>query len=109
MTDRPMVPTPAKAEALLVSDRGPLVRALRDSLEQAGYDVIWAHSGAVGITRGQEDSPDLVLVDLELSDMASFEFCQQLRTEPAFSASTPIMVVSTEVISNTQRLCALRA
>ena len=49
---------PAKAEALLVSDRGPLVRALRDALERVGYDVIWAHTGSVGLGRARDDSPD---------------------------------------------------
>jgi diguanylate cyclase (GGDEF)-like protein len=100
---------PAKAEALVVSDRGPLVRALRDSLERAGYDVIWADSGAVGVSRGRDDSPDMVIVDLELKDMESFEFCQILRSEPAFTASTPMIMISTETISREQRLCALRA
>lgn len=110
MTVHPQVPTgPARAEVLLVSGRGPLVRALRDSLERAGYDVIWAHTAALGVSRGRDDSPDLVMVDLELGDMTSFEFCQTLRRDPAFAPSTPIVVVATEEISREQRLCALRA
>jgi diguanylate cyclase (GGDEF)-like protein len=78
-------------------------------MERAGYDVIWAHTGALGVSRGRDDSPDLVMVDLELGDMACFEFCQALRRDAAFSPSTPIIVVSTETISREQRLCALRA
>jgi diguanylate cyclase (GGDEF)-like protein len=100
---------PAKAEALLVSDRGPLVRALREALERAGYDVIWAHTGTVGLSRARDDSPDLVIVDLELEDLAALEFCQALRRDAAFTPSTPLIVVSTRTISPEQRLGALRA
>src|SRR5205085_5877683 len=90
------IPVPAKAEALLVSDRGPLVRSLRESLERAGYDMIWAHSGRLGLTHARDDSPDLVLVDFELEDMPVFDFCQALRDDPEFTRTTPLMVVSTE-------------
>jgi diguanylate cyclase (GGDEF)-like protein len=103
------MPAPAKAEALLVSDRGPLVRSLRESLERAGYDVIWAHSGRLGMTHARDDSPDLVLVDFELEDMPAFEFCQALRDDPEFTRSTPLMVVSTDMLPREQRLSALRA
>jgi diguanylate cyclase (GGDEF)-like protein len=102
-------PGPAKAEALLVSDRGPLVRSLRESLERAGYDVIWAHTGVLGVTRAREDSPDLVVVDSQLEDIPALEFCQVLRTDPAFISSTPVVLVSTDAISPELRLCALRA
>jgi diguanylate cyclase (GGDEF)-like protein len=100
---------PAKAEALLVSDRGPLIRSLRESLEGAGYDVIWAHTGALGFVRAREDSPDLVIVDLELQDVPVLAFCQTVRDDPTFILSTPLIVVSTETISHEQLLAVLRA
>ena len=100
---------PAKAEALLVSDRGPLVRALRESLERSGYDVIWAHTGRLGLIRAHEDSPDVIVVDLELEDVPALEFCHSLRCDPAFTACTPILAVSTDLISNEQRLATIRA
>ena len=100
---------PAKAEALVVSDRGPLVRSLRDALERAGYDVVWAHTGETGLTRSREYSPDLVIADVELADLPALEFCATLRKDGALAPSTPVMVVSTETISREQRLAALRS
>ncbi|MBI4502661.1 MAG: diguanylate cyclase [Gemmatimonadetes bacterium] len=101
--------TPAKAEALLVSDRGPLVRSLRVALERAGYDVIWAHTGEIGLARSREYSPDLVVADVELADVPVLEWCASLRKESSLAPSTPVMVVSTEPISREQRLAALRS
>jgi diguanylate cyclase (GGDEF)-like protein len=100
---------PAKAEALLVSDRGPLVRSLRDALERVGFDVISADTGALGLVRARDDSPDLVIVDLALADIAALEFCESLRRDPAFTPSTPLVVVSPGTISPEERLAALRA
>src|SRR5436190_19880009 len=92
MMSTPLYSGPAKAEALLVSDRGPLVRSLRESLERSGYDVIWAHTGALGAARARDDSPDLVVVDTALQDIPALEFCSILRNDPAFTSSTPVVI-----------------
>lgn len=52
--------------------------------------VLAAASGAIGITLASAERPDLVVLDLDLSDMPGLEVCQAVRR----LATMPIVVLS---------------
>ncbi len=80
---------------------------LKVKLSQAFYDVSQAASGAETIAIARETSPDLILVDLNMSDMSGIEICASLKSHPETSG-IPIIVV-TSVNDHDAKIGALEA
>lgn len=66
---------------LVMEDDDVLRGALRVILEDAGYDVIEARDGAVGVRLYRERGADLVLVDIFMPELDGLEVIRALRTE----------------------------
>ena len=61
------------AKILLIEDDKFLVRAYKDGLEQAGFEVAVAFDGREGIEKMKSEKPDLVLLDLIMPVKNGFE------------------------------------
>src|SRR5580658_9437087 len=61
-------------------------------LQRAGYHVIEADSGISGLTAANE-SPNLIVLDVNLPDINGFSVCRQLKSNPRTS-SIPILHLS---------------
>src|ERR1019366_648333 len=71
---------PMPAEKVMIVDDGRLVRwSLRQKCEEWGYLVIEADAGEAALTLAQQESPDLVLLDVRLSDLTGIEVLDQLK------------------------------
>jgi two-component system response regulator AtoC len=68
-----------RQSVLIVDDEELICRSLRMTLEDAGYAVAVAPSGADAIAQLREDSPDCLLVDLRLGDMDGLEVLKTAR------------------------------
>lgn len=67
-------------ETVLVIDDAADVRALLAvALKDAGYRVVEADTGPVGIESYHAHQPDLILLDIGLGSMDGLEVCRQLR------------------------------
>ena len=67
---------------ILVMDDDALLRgALRVALEAAGYDVMEAADGEVGLRLYREHGADLVLVDIFMPERDGLEVIRELRAE----------------------------
>jgi two-component system, OmpR family, KDP operon response regulator KdpE len=75
---------------LLVDDEPQIRRLLQTTLAQAGYGVILAKNGREGFDTVVREHPDLVLLDINLSDMSGFDACKMIRV----SFAGPILMVS---------------
>lgn len=64
---------------LVVDDDAHIRQVLRFSLEQAGYEVVEAENGAVGLERFGAVNPDLVILDVMMPEMDGTEVCRQIR------------------------------
>jgi len=65
---------------ILVADDDAAIRALlRDFLEEEGYQVTEATSGQEALASLQENSHDLVLLDVRLPGMTGLDVLKQLR------------------------------
>ncbi|MBV8723463.1 MAG: response regulator [Candidatus Eremiobacteraeota bacterium] len=72
---------------ILVVDDDPNNRLLLKSiLNYDGHTVVEADSGAAGLARVAEDTPDLVIVDLNMPDVDGVTFVRTLRENPAHDA-----------------------
>ena len=68
------------AEKVLVVDDERLVRwSLRQKCEEWGYQVSEAESGLAALRVAQNESPDLVLLDVRLPDMSGLGVLEQLK------------------------------
>jgi DNA-binding response OmpR family regulator len=85
--------TPDRRPRILVVDDDMMIRLLmRESLEQAGFDVMEAEDGARAIQTFGETRPEVVLMDVEMPRMDGFSACATLRRLPHGQETAVILV-----------------
>ncbi|MGV3489235.1 MAG: response regulator [Tuberibacillus sp.] len=68
------------AEKILVVDDEPsIVTLLEFNLKKSGYDVITATDGKKALEMAEDETPDLLVLDLMLPEMDGMEVCRELR------------------------------
>jgi two-component system KDP operon response regulator KdpE len=75
---------------LVVDDEAQITRTLRTALSGNGYNVRTAGDGDEAIEIMRSWSPDLVITDLSMPNMAGLELCKRIRTK----SQVPIIVLS---------------
>jgi DNA-binding response OmpR family regulator len=82
---------PAKKTTILAADDDPqLLRLITRNLQLEGYDVLAASDGLQALELIENNSPDLVLLDVMMPRMDGFTVCYRVRE---FS-SVPIIIVT---------------
>ena len=79
--------------ALVVEDDKSVSQLIRLYLAQAGYKVLAAEDGLQGLQMALNDSPDIILLDLNLPGMDGIEVCRNVRLE----SEVPIIMVTARV------------
>lgn len=75
---------------LVVDDEDQIRQLIRETLEQAGYDVQEASNGKQGLERYRAKPTDLVIMDILMPDQDGLESIMTLRRE--FPASRVIAI-----------------
>jgi diguanylate cyclase (GGDEF)-like protein len=75
------LPMTHQARIIVADDDENLCIILRETLRDAGYEVLVAHDGDHLVRMAQEHAPDLLLVDLMMPTMDGFEAIRQLRND----------------------------
>ena len=70
-------------QILLVDDDPKILLLLQNLLEDNGYQVRTAETGASTLAAVRANPPDLILLDILLTDLDGMEVCGQLRANPA--------------------------
>lgn len=79
---------------VLIADDDPSTRLiLREVLEQAGFDVIEANDGVDALRCYEHNSPDAVLLDIEMPHLNGFSVCEKIR-EKETTRKIPICFVT---------------
>ncbi len=94
---------------LIANDQEWSARSLESILGPNGYSVVRAYTGQQALERARTSQPDLIILDAQMPDMHGFEVCRALRSDPRFSATTPIVITTSGPSGRTQRLEAYRA
>lgn len=76
---------------LVVDDDLNICELLRLYLEKEGYAVVIANDGVTAVTMFQEESPDLVLLDIMLPRLDGWQVCREIRK---FSDNPIIMLTA---------------
>ena len=107
MANRDKAPTAPLV--LIANDQEWSARSLESILGPNGYSVVRAYTGQQALERARTSQPDLIILDAQMPDMHGFEVCRTLRSDPRFSATTPIVITTSGPSGRTQRLEAYRA
>ena len=81
------------SKVLIIEDEQELSNVLEAYLQRAGFDVLIADHGDLGINLWQENKPDMVLLDLNLPGMDGIDIARRIRQ----SDDTPIIMVTARV------------
>ena len=76
---------------MIVDDEPLIVKGLKFSLEQEGYQTVVAYDGQEALDRFAEGGIDLILLDVMLPKVNGIEVCQQIRGE---HSQVPIIMLT---------------
>jgi DNA-binding response OmpR family regulator len=77
---------------LVVDDDPEIVSALRIVLEKQGYRVVTAMDGNAGLAAAEQETPDLVIVDMMMPKKSGFLVLEKLKTQPG--QGPPVIMIT---------------
>ena len=81
-----------------VEDEPEMIDLIRLILGRRGFEVKGATGGKEGLKMIQDDSPDLILLDLMMPDMDGWEVYQQMKADEK-TKNIPVIVVTAKAQS----------
>jgi len=80
-----------KPRVLIVDDEKPIVTLLTFNIEKAGFDTDVAYDGMEAIKKAENNSYDLIILDVMLPKMDGMDVCKYLREN---KIDTPILMLT---------------
>jgi DNA-binding response OmpR family regulator len=77
-------------KALIVDDDLVLADVLSFTLRRAGFQVFAVHDGQAALDAWRSETPDLIILDLNLPKLDGLEVCQRIREQD----NVPIIILS---------------
>lgn len=77
-------------KALVIDDDLALADVVSFALRRAGFEVIKAYDGQAALDRWEADSPDLIILDLNLPKLDGLSVCRRIRAQ----SDTPIIMLT---------------
>jgi CheY-like chemotaxis protein len=90
-----LIPIGDRVRVLTIDDEETYRFILREMLSGSTYEVAEAGSGVDGLRLAHEQPPDVILLDLRLTDMTGFEVYERLK-EDSRTAAVPLIVVTSQ-------------
>lgn len=82
-----------RGNILIIDDTPVNLQLLSQMLEELGYEVRCAKSGALALVAVETEHPDLILLDIGMPDMNGYEVCEALKADPR-TREIPIVFLS---------------
>src|SRR5260370_13408374 len=80
----------SNATILVVDDEPQLRRVMLATLSDLGYVVIDARSGEEALEKFRQETPDLILLDLNMPGIGGLETCRVIRS----GSAVPLIILS---------------
>ena len=93
----------SQSRILVVEDNPKNLKLVRDVLTYSGYEVIEAKCGEDGVRLAAEESPDLILIDLQLPGIDGAEALRQIRLNGTNADVTVVAVTAFAMNDDRQR------
>ena len=100
--DDPQGSTP-KGTILIVEDNELNLKLLKDVLDFQGYSTVVTGSGAEALNLARQHHPDLILLDIQLPDIAGTEVARRLKAD-AQTHAIPIIAVTAFAMSGDREM-----
>ena len=84
---------PNGADILIVDDQPQNLSVLMDALRARGYKVRPVTSGSQALEAARQQTPDLILLDINMPGMDGYQVCAELKSNPVLRA-VPVIFVS---------------
>lgn len=78
---------------LVIDDEQDALEFMQKRLKEYNYNVIVASGGIEGLQKAQEDTPDLILLDIVMSDKDGFSVLQELKKQDS-TKYIPVIMLS---------------
>lgn len=85
--------TTARTTVLVIEDEADVLELVRYNLAKAGFRVLEARDGSVGLRTALEQKPDAIVLDLMLPELPGEEVCRKLK-ETASTAAIPVVMLT---------------
>ncbi len=66
---------------LLVDDEDGIQMLYREELQDAGYEVVSAYTGEEGLEKLKSETPDLVILDIQMPGMNGIETLRKMKMD----------------------------
>jgi DNA-binding response OmpR family regulator len=86
-----------KPVILVIDDDMPILTLMRSVLKEFGFEARVASSGPAAIDAARQETPQLILLDMNMPGMSGTELIHALRNERGL-AHVPIMILSGEPV-----------
>ena len=103
-------PGPAKVEPgavpriLLADDNDLIADLVKETLEASGYQVDRARDGREAVAMAEANSPDLILMDVQMPVVDGLEATRRIRLNPAL-ANVPVLIVTAMAMPGDKERC----
>jgi len=82
-----------KKKILFIEDDKIFQRIIKETLTENDFGYVGAYDGDSGLKLAEEESPDLILLDILLPNKNGFEVLYELKASPRLK-STPVIILS---------------
>ncbi len=77
---------------LIVEDNIVILTMQKQIFEMEGYDIVTAQEGMDALKKIHQESPDIVLLDVNIPGMNGFELCRQIKEDPNLKHIIVVMI-----------------
>lgn len=81
---------------LIIDDEDDFRFLLKEKLESFGFNIIEAEKGNQGVIQALRQSPDIILLDLNLPDMRGEQVWKELQQEPDLK-EIPVIILTAKM------------
>lgn len=87
-------------KVLVADDNANSRQLVKDIIESIGYETILAHDGPKALVVAQTQSPDLIILDVNMPGMSGFEVCAALKSDEQLSQIPILMLTALADVEN---------
>lgn len=91
---------------LMIEDNEDNRDMLARRLRRNGFDVVLAENGVEGLEKARTETPDLILMDLNMPDLDGWEATRQLKEDEDTRDLPIIAITAHEIAGNREKVLA---
>ncbi len=89
---------------MLAEDNPANMTTMSEYLQTLGFKIIQAQNGMEAVEKASTDSPDLILMDIQMPEMDGLEAIRRLRQDQKFT-HTPIFALTALAMPGDRQRC----